>query len=149
LGTAIQGYFKAVGIDASIDSVATAKFASLYQVDGWNNSEINRSPRAWDVVTQMSRYLHSIKTTYAAHKKTIMKIDKLDQLIDEAFSAPDAKTQQAKVWECEKLIIDDYALITVIGDQKAVTMEAKKVQNTGFHTAHVDQWNPEDAWIKK
>jgi peptide/nickel transport system substrate-binding protein len=148
LSTAVQGYYKAIGIDASLDQVQSAKFASLYQADGWDSAEINRSPRSWDVITQMSRYLHSTKTTYAAHKKTIVKIPELDKLIDEAFSAPDAKTQQEKVWAAQKMIIDDYCLITIIGDNKQVAIESKKVHNSGFNLTNVDEWTPENCWLK-
>jgi peptide/nickel transport system substrate-binding protein len=147
ISTAVQGYLKAVGIDAQIDAMTNAKVASVQQTEGWSNASIFRTPRAWDVITQMSRYLSSTKGTYLAHKKSVMKIDKLDLLIDEAVGATDAKTQQAKAWEIQKIIIDDYALVTVICDKNSIVVESPKVQNSGL-SVHVTQWTPEDAWLK-
>jgi peptide/nickel transport system substrate-binding protein len=149
VSTALQGYFKAVGIDAQIDQQQTAKFTASYQVDGWTNATMNRSPRGWDVITQMLRYIHSSRTTYPAHKKVILKVDKIDKLIEEAMNAPDAATQKTKVWDLQKAVIDEYCLVTIVGVQRPVAVESKKVHNTGFNTVHVDQWTPEDCWLSK
>jgi peptide/nickel transport system substrate-binding protein len=147
---AVQSYLKAAGIDAQIDAVTEARWGEMGQSAGWNNL-FHRTPRGYDSLAQIVRFLHTTKTTYPGVAKSVKGTAALDKLIDQALVAPDDKTKYALVYDIQKMIIDDLALVSPLFSTKSICTESKKVHNSGYlisgpANAAGTAGTPEETW---
>jgi peptide/nickel transport system substrate-binding protein len=147
--TAMQGYLNAVGIQTELAATTQQKWAEMGQITGWSNALFFRSLKAFDTLTQFTRYYHSKKTSYAAVLKSITHSDALDQLIDKALQAPDSKTKMDLVHQIQKMTVDEMAMTSPMYVDRRRLAAWPYVKNMGFgqNCVSPDTCTPEDFWL--
>jgi len=71
------------------------------------------------------------------------------ELLAQAVVAPDFETQQALVWEMQKVGTDKYAMICWHHVLKCIAAKHLHVHDDGWSETMPDQWNPADAWVEQ
>jgi peptide/nickel transport system substrate-binding protein len=149
LVTAVQGYMKAVGMDATLDIMDEGRRQSVSYTDGWDGINFV-GPRAWGILSQERRFLHGTKGNYPGHTKSTLKTPDIDTLLDDAFQAQDSKTQQQLLWQAQKMIIDKYCIFGVLMMTYAPAAESTKVMKSGYFETYAGQFKPPvDCWLNK
>jgi peptide/nickel transport system substrate-binding protein len=147
--TAIQGYMKAVGMDATMDIMDEGRRQEVSYRAGWDGINF-AGPRAWGILSQMRRFLHGTKGNYPGHTKSTMVTPKVDQLLDQAFEAADTKTQEQLMWQLQKMTIDEYCLYDVVMLTVSNAAESPKVMKSGFFETYSGQLiPPAEMWLNK
>jgi peptide/nickel transport system substrate-binding protein len=145
--TAVQGYLKAVGIEAELDPSATGRYDQVAMQGGaWEGLIVNATSSNPDVVAYLAqRYAGGgkffsqmlIPADYAA-------------AIKNAISAPDFKTKQKWTKDAMKLMADKYCLQLMIFKRYNAAVSQKYVHSHGFYeTPNEASWTPEDVWMDK
>jgi peptide/nickel transport system substrate-binding protein len=144
---AVQGYLKAIGIEAELDPVQIGKYTqTVYQGGKWEGLIQAQPSGNPDVVVIMS-------TQYAGGGKqfTLMSLpDDYVKAIQDAVAARDAKSKTKAIQTAMKLMVDKYALTIPLYFMPDYVPANKKVHNHGMLAVpHIGLWTPEDAWMEK
>ena len=146
LFTAIQGYLKAVGIDAELDPAQMGRFDQMAIQGGkWEGLIQNNLLPYPDVAAALA-------TRYSGGKSFSMMLipDEYGKAIKNAIAAPDFETKQKWTQEAMKLMIDKYCLQIVFYCRSDSAVSKTSVHNHGFlGTPNAGWWTPEDAWIER
>ncbi|MDD1753496.1 MAG: ABC transporter substrate-binding protein [Methanotrichaceae archaeon] len=148
LFTAVQGYFKAVGIDAELDPAQIGRYNQTSQQGG-----------KWEGLVQGGWWPYSdlaagLATRFSAEGKyfTQYKLipEDYDKAVKNAITAPDFETKQKWVQEAMKLMIDKYCLKIILYSPSAAVVSQPYLHNHGFfETPNSGLWTPEDAWLER
>lgn len=146
VATAVQGYLAKVGIDVTIDPVASAQ-ASTYATQGWTGGLLFTTVKVVpDVASQMTEVVHSHGFMYA---KGIPHFDETDKLIDQALSAPDFETKQKITLQLQQLVFDKYAVFTPLWVIPSIAAKYPNVHDDRLWESELTTWTPENAWLSK
>jgi peptide/nickel transport system substrate-binding protein len=146
LVTAVQGYFKAVGIDAELELVQTARIGQIVYGGTWEGllyGQVSPSP---DVTVPLARLYSGVAGVYSQ-----MQIPAdYRQAIENAVTAPEFKTKQKWTKEALKLMIDKHSLIIPLYSMSEFNAARKGVHDHGFDTTpNTAVWTPEDVWLEQ
>ena len=146
--TAIQGYLKAVGIDAELEPMTPGRYDQMAMAQGgkWEGLIINALSPNPDIAAGLAaRYSGG-----GIYYNSMLIPEDYIQAIKNAVSAPDFKTKQKWVHETMKLMIDKYALQISIAARYAFVANRPTVHNHGIlATLATGIWTPEDTWLEK
>ena len=145
--TAVQGFLKEVGIDITLEPLATT--AALQQIafeggrwDGLLISGANTNP---DAAAQLaSRYSGGGKN----YSLMTVPEDYLEA-VQNGVSAPNFKSKQKWVQQADKLMIDKYALVIPIFSISDYAVSKPTVHDHGIAVTQSHLWTPENAWIER
>ena len=143
--TAVQSYLAKVGIDAQLVTVDTAKWNAMVG-DRWDGLIYYPMSLGPNTVTQMTRVFGQSSAIYA---KNIIHPDKVEQLLEEARSAPDFEASKKVVHELQKTLFDEYAVSFPILRLKAGVVMDPKVQDLDMWKSNGLDWSPENVWLQK
>lgn len=144
--TAVQGYLKAVGIDAKMEAMEQVRYGDIYAGAGWKDglamAPMGLSPNEVGLLNRLflpgSVLLPSALRPPAFQQKLI-----------EVGAAADSDTKQKLVWELQKIGVDDNAMMIWIHANVGVSASQNKVHNDGFDVTIGVPWTPADAWMEK
>jgi ABC-type transport system substrate-binding protein len=145
--TVVQGYLKAVGIDAQLDPAQRGRYNQV-ALDGgkWEGLIMSTGSATPDTALALIE-------RYAGGGKRFTQMflpDDYMKAIQNAITAPDFEAKQKWVHEVQKLMIDKYCLMIPIASQNGNTVNKTYVHNHGFHaTPNTVWWTPEEAWMEK
>ena len=144
---AVQGYLKAVGIDAELEGVIGAKHDQIARQGGkWEGLILGHASGNPDVVVIMS-------TQYAGGGKYLSQMivpDDYLKAVHEAVSAPNQKSKTKAIQTAMKLMIDKYALAIPLFFMPDNVGANKKLHDHGMMaTPNIGLWTPESAWMEK
>ena len=145
--TAVQGFLKAIGIDAELDPAQQSRWNQMAlgggKWEGFIQAGVMGNP---DVAGALaSRYIGG-----ARYYSQMLAPEDYVKAIQNATSAPDFETKQKYIHEAMKLMIDKYCLRTVFICPKDYAVNQKYVHNHGFfETPNTAWWTPEEAWLEK
>jgi peptide/nickel transport system substrate-binding protein len=143
---ALQGYLKAIGIDAALKPTENAAYQMIYTQgqawDGLVNERVSANP---DVVSAMTSLYGGGGKMYAS----MATPDDYLQAIQKAVTAPDFASKQKATWEVEKLMIDKYCLQIPWASRFDQAVQQKNVRNSGIQVTDNQLYTPEDAWLDK
>lgn len=143
--TAVQGYLKAVGINATMQPVDSAKYMQLRFGAKWEGLLYGPAGGDPDVVASLV-----LMCTGVNYYSQMLLPDDYLTAIKNAISAPDFENKKKYAQEVMKLIVDKYAIMIMIGVTKDVAYSQTYLHNHGFMgTQNTSLWTPEDVWLDK
>ena len=143
---AVQGYFKAVGIDVQLDPVTTLKWSEIAtQGAKWEGLAMSgQSPNPDTSAILVSRFRGGRNFGY-----TIVPDDYL-KATQNAVAASDFEKKQKWTQEALKLMTDKYCLIITVFCMTDNAVSTPYLHNHGFMgTANNAWWTPEEAWLER
>jgi ABC-type transport system substrate-binding protein len=146
LYTAVQGYLKAVGIDAQLDTVTNARWNQIALGGGkWEGLMMGGLLANPDVTgALLSRY------SGGRYYTSMLVPDDYLKAIQNAINAPDFETKQKWTQEVMKLMIDKYCLHIILCCLPFNAVSQPYLHNHGFYeTPNTAWWTPEEAWLEK
>ena len=148
--TAVQGYLAEVGIDADLFLYDRGgAWHAIAAKGGWPTGLCNFPRGGLDVgeLAIINRFLSPDAFLFAS----VYREPEYQELLAKAVTAPDFETQQAMVWEMQKVGTDKYAMICWHHVVKAMSARHSQVHDDGFSSAfgYAGQWTPADAWLEQ
>jgi peptide/nickel transport system substrate-binding protein len=147
--TAVQGYLKAVGINAKVELLDQGKYATMLtggpEKGGWSDGlTIIPFTVVPNELGAYSRLLGPQVT--AVRMPSLYNPDEMKNLIGEAAVEPDPDQARSLVRQIQKVATDDQAAIFWIYASKNVSAKQKFVKDDHFNSP---QWTPEKVWLDK
>jgi peptide/nickel transport system substrate-binding protein len=144
---AVQGYLKAVGIEAELEPVQMGRYDQVAFKGGvWEGLIMNAVLSNPDLAGLLAQ-------SYAGGGKAYVQMAvpaDYGKAIQNAITAPDFKTKQKWTQEALKLMTDKYALQITLLCRSDFATSTKKVHNHNFETTPNNGfWTPEEAWMEK
>jgi ABC-type transport system substrate-binding protein len=144
--TAVHGYLKAIGIDAKLDLMEHGRFNTYFAgkelwPEGLIMLPVGLTPEEVGLLNRLflpGSILISSTARPPEFQEKLLAIGR----------EPDAAARQKLVWEAQKIMIEDHAVVTWIHTMDAKFIINHKVQNDGFGKIAVSYWSPANAWIK-
>ena len=145
--TAVQGYLRAVGIDAELELCDPGKFVTLV-TGGWEDGLllVAVSRASGDDARTLNTFFAPDSTAWGYN--IVQPADYVDT-ISRAISVPDFETKKALVHEAQKLFVDKYALATFIWSSTGIGATYPYVHDAELYEVSTAQWAPADAWVEK
>ncbi len=144
--TAVQGYLKAVGINAKIQAMEQVRYGDVYAGKGWQDglamAPMGLSPNEIGLMNRL--YLPGSALLPNALRPAAF----VQKLIDIGAAADDA-TKQKLVWDLQKIGSDDNAMMIWLYAPGGITASSVKVHNDGFEKTLGVPWTPAEAWMEK
>jgi len=145
--TAVQGYLKAVGIDAELDpaqkgrydqtAVQGGKWEGLIHGNFWSNPDVT--------ATVAQQY-----TGGGKYFTQMLVPEDYVKAIQNAVTASDFEIKQKYTQEAMKLMIDKHCLQIVLYCPWDFAISKASLHNHGFlSTPNTAWWTPEDAWLER
>ena len=145
--TAVQGYLKAVGIDAELDPSQVGRYDQIVLQGGKWEGLICNSVSPYPDVAAGLNMMYSGGGKYFSQ---MLAPDDYVRAIKNAITAPDFETKQKWIHEAMKLMIDKYCLQSAIFSRSDLGVSRKSLHNHGFcGTPNTTFWTPEDTWIER
>jgi peptide/nickel transport system substrate-binding protein len=143
---AVQGYLKAVGIDAELDPVQTGRYDQIaFQGGKWDGL-------LCDAVSPNPDLAAALAQSYSGGGKYFTQMlvpDDYSLAIQKAITASDFKTKQKWTQEALKLMVDKYRLQVILLARRDFAISRSALHNHGIaETPNTGQWTPEDAWVE-
>jgi ABC-type transport system substrate-binding protein len=144
---AVQGFLKEVGIDMTLEPVATTAVLHRLQYEGakWDGllvSGANSNPDA-------ASYL-ALRYSGGGKNFSMMAVpDDYVKAVKSSITATDFKTKQKMVHAAMKLMIDKYALVIPLFSITDTTVCVPAVHAHGMTTTQSNLWTPESVWMEK
>jgi peptide/nickel transport system substrate-binding protein len=144
---AVQGYLKAVGIDAELEPVQIQRYDLVaFQGGKWEGLIMDAVLANPDIVALLAQ---SYAGGGKAYTQMAVPAD-YSKAIQMAVTAADFKTKQKWTQEVMKLMIDKYALQITLLCRMDFAVSTKKVHNHGANTTPNNGfWTPEEVWMEK
>jgi peptide/nickel transport system substrate-binding protein len=143
---AVQGYLKAVGIDAEIDATQPGRWNQSAMGGTWEGLIFGSASGEPDVLSLLAVRMSGLQNWY---KVTDFPPD-YQKAIKFAIAAPDFKAKQKREWDVQKLLVDKHCIALMLWCIMQPVTEQSYVKNSGFFkVAHNGLWTPEDAWLAK
>ena len=144
--TAVQGYLKAVGIDAKIEAMEQVRYGDVYAGKGWQDglamAPMGLSPNEIGLLNRLflpgSVLLPSALRPAAFQQKLI-----------EVGGAADNDTKQKLTWELQKIGAEENAMMIWLHTSVGVTASSTQVHDHGFSKTIGVPWTPVEAWMDK
>jgi peptide/nickel transport system substrate-binding protein len=147
LYTAIQGYFKTVGIDTELEPVTINKWFEVALNGGKWDGLINVSPVP---NPDLSAALLLSNAGGGRYFSQMLFPDDSVQAIKNAVSAPDFNGKVKYTQEAMKLSIDKYCNQLVLVSVSDLGASQKYVKNSGFWVTKISAWwTPEEVKLEK
>jgi peptide/nickel transport system substrate-binding protein len=147
LFTAIQGYLKAVGIEADLDPALSARYDQIaFRGGKWEGFIIDSMSANPDLAGALSQRYVGGGTYFAS----MLAPDDYVKAVQNAVVARDFESKQKWTYEAMKLMIDTYCLQTVLFCRPVFATAKASLQNHGiYETPNTGLWRPEDAWLER
>ena len=147
LFTAVQGYLKAVGIDADLDPAQKARYDQLATQGGkWEGLIMNRVSPNPDVTGVIAAIYAGGGLSYSQ----MLVPDDYAKAIQNAVTAPDFAGKQKWTKEIMKSMIDKNALQITLLYRWDFVVSQKYVHGHGFNETPANaMWTPADTWLDK
>ncbi len=147
LFTAVQGYLRAVGIDADLDPAQKGRYDQIATLGGkWEGLIMNRVSPNPDVPGVMSAIYAGDGQDYAF----MAAPPDYKKAIENAIAAPDFAGKAKWTKEIMKLMIDKYALQITLLCRYDFVAQQKYVHNHGLNGTPANaMWTPADVWLDK
>jgi peptide/nickel transport system substrate-binding protein len=146
--TAVQGYLKAVGIDAEQEQVTPPAYDKLATTDTWDGLLQNALGTSSDITLDLvKRYIGPPEGMWF---KSMSIPDDYRKAVLDAVQATKFENKKKAIHRAMKLFIDKYCLTLNIYSQNFYWVERVPVKNFGINeTTNQMQWTPESAWFEK
>jgi peptide/nickel transport system substrate-binding protein len=149
--TAVQAYFKDVGIEASVKSIDMTAFNAL-RMNGWTNSLLWFPPKVstldGDPGSTLRTNLSSASTMY--DPKSVYIPSDYDSKLALANGERDVAKRAAMFQELNKMIIDQYCLASTVYISTSIYVYSSAVRDCDFAAySGAAAWSPENIWLSK
>jgi peptide/nickel transport system substrate-binding protein len=143
---AAQGYFKQVGIDVEVVKLEMGAIFKMIVGGSWNGlMEVEHGRQTPDDLRTLRNAYFSTSVLW----KSMLRPKAVDIAIENASKAADFETQVKWVHEANRLITDEYCLVTLVYLSKAVAVGHPYVRDLGLFKIVQPQFMAADAWLNK
>ena len=148
VNTAVQGYLKAVGIDAQLEVVGQSQYFDIGTTKGWENGlyQFAMGLGTTDDPVQAMQLRMSGKGQ--SHKSAAYP-PAYDAKIAEALKTTDFESKKKRIQEAVKMAIDDYAIMIPIFMSINSAITYPQVHDTALMNPSNEWWTPANAWLSK
>jgi len=146
--TAVHGYLEEFGVKVKMDIMEHARFGAYFTgQDDWVNGyaviPMGISP---DERALMNRLFLPASILIPATYKAPEFQEKLKEISQE----PDFETRRKLMWEAQKILIEDNAMVTWIASPVSLEATSPKVHDHGYDIfGGGSHWNPAGVWIEQ
>jgi peptide/nickel transport system substrate-binding protein len=144
----LQNYFKAVGIDASIDIADAARFTNISH-NGWHNGIIaNSVPVNSALASKISQFFNANLNVSTGAMASVYRPSGWQEKLDAALTQfnEEKRTEQTK--ELCKIMSTEAMAIPLWCAPQLSALD-KRVHDLNWAQGHGMFWEPESAWISK
>ncbi len=144
---AVQGYLKAVNIDAALEPLGANAMTDMTR-KGWNNGLVwFHMPYStqMDPGNAFSLRLQGQMFT----PKSLWLPSEVDSLISKANTSPNAKERAILLKEIQKMMVDKYCMAIPICVTTNTLLLTKEVHDCNYYRGGATTWNPENVWLSK
>jgi peptide/nickel transport system substrate-binding protein len=144
---AVQGYLKAVGIEAELEPIQIARYDQVALQGGkWDGLIMNAVLSNPDVVALLAQ-------SYAGKGKAYAQMlvpEDYSKAVEKAIAAPDFKAKQKATQDVMRLMIDKYNLQITLLCRSDFAVGTKFVHDHGFSSTPDNSfWTPDKVWMEK
>jgi ABC-type transport system substrate-binding protein len=144
--TAVQGYLKAVGIDAKLEAMEQVRYGDVYAGKGWSDglamAPMGLSPNEIGLLNRL--FLPG-----SVLLPNALRPPAFQQKLIEVGGAADNDTKQKLTWELQKIGAEDNAMMIWLHTSVGMTASQSKVHDHGFSKTIGVPWTPTEAWMEK
>jgi peptide/nickel transport system substrate-binding protein len=145
---AVQGYWKAVGIDASIEIVESSKNSEL-DTKGWKNGVFTGHGPYVALGYPPAKMLMVQFTKKAMFDVSTYRPNEVDPLLDKAITEDTAELMNKDLQEINRILIDDYCALIPLYVGPNLAAKILTVHDDRIYDPWGDQWYPENTWLEK
>jgi peptide/nickel transport system substrate-binding protein len=142
--TAIQGMLAEAGINAEIDASDNARYRQLTSESTFEGLCYASYRANSDLAMMMPR---NLSANGRIMHKSIIHPEEIEQLLAEAKTAPDEESKQAKIWELQKVVFEEYSIFSPMWVLSGLAAKQPYTRGEGLMEVELTQWTPEDAWL--
>ena len=144
--TAVKGYLADVGVTAMLEPTDRGNYMNARQ-KGWTDKMINfvlpASP-GYDTGMGLKTFLSQDASNFIS----IFIPDDYQAKLNQANSENDLLKRQALIKELNKMIIDQYCLLSTVWGDVALSAISTSVQDCDMGKFSGTDWHPEKVWLK-
>jgi peptide/nickel transport system substrate-binding protein len=144
--TAVQGQWKEVGVDVTLENVPRAKYEE-YRAKGWHNGFIHSGQGQDPVyIISIDRFISSAGNVYVSTQRP----PQWDKISNETRAAADPDTMAKLTRAMVKTLHDEASFLSLWAYTDPCVLD-KSVRDAGFLTGrfHWHLWSPEKAWLSR
>jgi len=145
---AVQAYWKAVGIDASLEIVESNKNSEL-DVKGWKNGVFTGHGAYVALGYPPAKMLTVQFTKNAMFDVSTYRPAEVDPLLDKALTEPTAELMNKDIQEINRILIDQYCVAIPLYVTPSLAAKISTIHDDRIYEPWGDQWYPENAWLEK
>jgi peptide/nickel transport system substrate-binding protein len=143
--TAVQRYFKEVGIDAELDLADAGRYMTTIQGGEWKNSLLVMGLASYEPYTlTLLRSLASRSVQY----RSVARPSGWDDLLNRALAATDNKIAVSFTHALVQMAFDE-ALVIPVYTSPAIAIKQPSIQGDNISTYHRFVWTPGEAWLSR
>lgn len=142
--TAIQGYLKAVGIDAAIEVVDRGKMSTL-RTEGWQDGMLIQG-----LSTANANYIQALQTDGPSPTKAYSALvsPEYADLLSEAATATDPATEKAMSEQLVQLTFDEAVILPFVVESRVCVYDAA-VHDLDLSSFSIWFYNPGNMWLEQ
>jgi peptide/nickel transport system substrate-binding protein len=142
--TAIQAMLAEGGINAEIDATDNARYRQLTSESTFEGLCYASYRANSDLAMMMPR---NLSANGRIMHKSIIHPEKIEQLLAEAKTAPDDASKQAKIWELQTVVFEEYSIFSPMWVLSGLAAKQPYTRGEGLMEVELTQWTPEDGWL--
>jgi len=147
VATAVQGYLKAVGIDAELEQYARGAWMEVAVGAGWSEG-VCYFPYCGFPPGELGT-LSIFLPPGAIMFKTMWRPPEVEDLFVKALAETDFETKKALIQQMQKVATDKYAMCCWTLVQAYIYAKQAGVHGDGLGTIAATSWTPSDAWMEE
>jgi peptide/nickel transport system substrate-binding protein len=145
---AVQGYWKAVGIDAAIEIVESSK-NSEFDLKGWKNGVFTGHAPYVALGYPPAKMLAVQFTKTAMYNVSTYRPDEVDPLLNKAMAQPTEELMNKDLQEINRILIDQYCALIPLYVGPNFAARIPTIHDDRIYDPWGDMWYPENAWLEK
>jgi len=144
----VQGYWKAVGIDAEIQIVESSKNSEL-DLKGWKNGVFTGHAPYVALGYPPAKMLAVQFTKKAMYDVSTYRPDEVDPLLTKAMNQPTEELMNKDLQEINRILIDQYCVLIPLYVAPNFAAKDPTIHDDKIYDPWGDMWYPENAWLEK
>jgi peptide/nickel transport system substrate-binding protein len=145
--TAVQGYWEAVGIHATLNVIDSAKQIDI-AAHGWQNGTEGFLPPFEPVGYPAAKNFTFTFSQGSIFAVSVIRPDDVEELINQALSAPTVEDMDKITQQINKLLVDKYCVSIPIFVLPNIAAKVTWLHDDRIDDTWQEQWNPQDAWLE-
>lgn len=144
----IQGYLKAIGIDAQLEALETNLFGQLTS-EGWKNGLVLLNIPCGVTADPVQPIIQRLSSKAPSFSVSIDIPADYEARLFTANSETDPQNRKSMLQEAVKMAVDQYCLAIPVWIAYPITASAPNVHDFDMNSLGIFEWHPENTWLSK